>query len=68
LPAAQVTACNLITVLAFNNDIKRQLFHSDAVGPLMQLAEGMRATPAHAAVRAALSQLGLIYLLPSGQA
>jgi hypothetical protein len=55
-------------VLAFNNDIKRQLFHSDAVGPLMQLAEGMRATPAHAAVRAALSQLGLIYLLPSGQA
>lgn len=58
---AKITACNLITVLAFNNDVKRQLFHSDAVGPLMQLANCM---PAQTAVRSALSQMGLIYLLP----
>lgn len=65
---AKVTACNLITVLAFNDGVKRQLFLGDAVGPLMQLAEAThapqgQAAPGQAAVRAALSQLGLIYLL-----
>jgi hypothetical protein len=51
---------------AINNDVKRQLFHSDAVGPLMQLAEAVsEGSPAQDAIRAALAQLGLVYLLPA---
>ncbi|WIA14332.1 hypothetical protein OEZ85_002862 [Tetradesmus obliquus] len=64
--ALQVMACQLITVLAINNDVKRQLFHSDAVGPLMQLAEAAsQGSPTQEAIRAALAQLGLVYLLPA---
>lgn len=63
----KVIACNLITVLAINNDVKRQLFHSDAVGPLMQLADVVaEGSSAQEAIRAALAQLGLVYLLPAG--
>jgi hypothetical protein len=39
---------------------------ADAVGPLMQLAEAVsEGSPAQDAIRAALAQLGLVYLLPA---
>jgi hypothetical protein len=62
----KIIACNLITVLAINNEVKRQLFHTDAVGPLMQMAELVQeGCRAQEAIKAALAQLGLLYLLPT---
>lgn len=60
-----LSAC-MYVLQAINNDVKRQLFHSDAVGPLMQLAEAVsEGSPTQDAIRAALAQLGLVYLLPA---
>ncbi|KAF8063766.1 hypothetical protein HT031_003623 [Scenedesmus sp. PABB004] len=64
---SKVLATNLITVLAINANVKRQLFLADAVGPLLSLAGELRdpGGPAAEAVRAALAQLGLAYLVPA---
>jgi hypothetical protein len=45
LLGSKVLACQLITVLAINNEVKRQLFLEDAVGPLMALAETLAGGP-----------------------
>jgi hypothetical protein len=68
LLGCKVLACQLITVLAFNDVVKRQLYLEDAVGPLLALAEEVKeGSWEHEAVGGALSQMGLVYLLPGAQ-
>ena len=55
----------LLMWLAINEGVKRQLFHADAVGPLLALADSVPpGSRAQDAIRAALAQLGLAYLVP----